>query len=75
MQQRWVKLPSGAIIDAARICYVSKVDSFPKLDDDGNNVGLEYAVTLGTDFTRQSQILINGSADEIKAVMKAVLGG
>jgi len=75
MQQRWVKLPSGAFIDAARICYVSKVESFPKLDEDGNNVGVEYAVTIGTDVMREAQLLVSGSADEIKAVMKSVLGG
>jgi hypothetical protein len=75
MAQRWIKLPNGAFIDAARVCYVSKVDSFPKLDEDGNAAGTEYAFSVGADFTRENQMLISGSGDEIKAILKSLLGG
>ena len=73
--QRWIKLPSGAWLDAARICFISKVDSFPKLDDEGNAAGTEYAVNIGTDVGREHMMMVNGSADEIKSLLKSLLGG
>lgn len=73
--QRWIKLPSGAWLDANRVCYIGKVDSFPKLDDEGNSAGTEYAVTIATDLSRQQQMAINGTADEIRGLLKALIGG
>lgn len=73
--QRWIKLPNGAYLDAARVCWLSKVESFPKIDEDGNAAGTDYAVTLGTDLTREQQMLVTGSAEDIRTLMKAILGG
>lgn len=73
--QRWIKLPSGSWLDANRVCFVSKVDSFPKLDDEGNAAGTDYAVTIATDLSREQQMLINGTADEIRALLKTLIGG
>lgn len=73
--QRWIKLPTGAYLDAARVCYVSKAESYLKIDDDGNSAGSEYAVTIATDLAREQQMMVSGSAEEIRALMKAILGG
>ena len=37
--QRWLKLPDGRYIDANSIVYVGKVETYPRLDDDGNEAG------------------------------------
>lgn len=71
--QRWIKLPSGAYIDANKIVFVSKVETFPKLDDDGNDAGVGYSVYLGTGVSREQQINVQGSKEEILGLMKSVL--
>ena len=73
--QRWVKIPDGRFLDANRIAYVGKVETFNRFDDDGNDLGLNYAVNLGTDFPRESQINVIGSKDEIFALLRGILGG
>lgn len=73
--QRWLKLPDGRFIDANRVAYVGKVETFARFDDDGNDSGIGYAVNLGTDFPRETQINVVGSKDEIFAMMRALLGG
>jgi hypothetical protein len=73
--QRWIKLPNGAYLDATRVCYVSKVDTYMKLDDDGNSAGSEYAVTIAIDLSREQQMVISGTGEEIRTLMKAILGG
>jgi hypothetical protein len=72
--QRWLKLPDGRFIDANRIVYVGKVETFPRLDDEGNDTGLGYAVIVGFDIPREHQLLVQGNKDEILGLMKSLLG-
>ena len=72
--QRWLKLPDGRFIDANRIVYVGKVETFPRLDDDGNDTGPGYAVIIGLDIPREHQISVQGSKEEVLGLMKALLG-
>lgn len=71
--QRWVRLPSGAILDANRIMYIGKPDSYSRTDDEGNLV-TEFAVTLGTDLDGPRQTMITGTKDEIAALIRSVAG-
>ncbi len=73
--QRWLKLPDGRYLDANRIAYVGKVETYPRLDDDGNDAGQGYAVNLGTDIPREFQISVQGTKEEVLALLKALLGG
>ncbi len=73
MQQRWVKLPNGNVIDANRIVMIGKPESYPKMDEDGND-GIEWAVMLGTNLTRDTQISVNGSKDEIAGLIGKLIG-
>ena len=73
--QRWLKLPDGRFLDANRIVYVGKVETFPRLDDDGNDTGPGYAVNLGLDIPREHQISVQGSKEEVLGLMKLLLGG
>lgn len=73
--QRWIKLPNGAYLDAARVCYISKVETYMKLDEDGNAAGSEYAVTIATDLAREQHMAISGTGEEIRTLMKAILAG
>lgn len=73
--QRWVKIPDGRFLDANRIAYVGKVETFNRIDEDGSDLGLAYAVNLGTDFPRESQINIVGTKDEIFGLLRTILGG
>ncbi|MFC5488562.1 hypothetical protein [Dokdonella soli] len=73
--QRWIKLPDGRFIDANRIAYISKPETFARVDEDGNDLGIGYAVYLGTDFPRDAQLTVTGGKDEVFAVLRAILGG
>jgi regulator of extracellular matrix RemA (YlzA/DUF370 family) len=73
MQQRWVKLPNGNVIDANRIMTIGKPESYPKMDEDGNDA-IEWAVMLGTSLTRDSQIPVTGTKDEIAALIGKLIG-
>ena len=73
--QRWLKLPDGRYLDANRIAYVGKVETYPRLDDDGNDAGVGYSVSLGTDIPRDHQVIVMGTKDEIVAVLRSLLGG
>ena len=73
--QRWLKLPDGRYLDANRIIYVGKVETYPRLDDDGNDAGQGYAVNLGTDIPREHQLAVMGTKEEVLALLKALLGG
>ncbi len=73
MQQRWVKLPNGNVIDANRILFISRPESYPKMDEEGND-GIEWAVMLGTSLTRDSHIPISGTKDEIGALIGKLVG-
>ncbi len=72
--QRWIKLPDGRHIDANRIAYVGKVESYPRLDEDGNDLGAGYVVSIGTDIPRERQLSITGTHAEIMALTRALLG-
>ena len=73
--QRWLKLPDGRYLDANRIAYVGKVETYPRLDDDGNDAGQGYAVNLGTDIPREHHLAVMGTKEEVLALLKALLGG
>ena len=49
--QRWLKLPDGRYLDGNRIMYVGKVETFPRLDDEGNDAGTGYAFSSNGDGT------------------------
>lgn len=72
--QRWVKLPNGNVIDANRVMTISKPESYPKMDEDGND-SIEWAVTIGTGLTRDTQLMVTGNKEEIAGVIKSLLGG
>ncbi|HVB84482.1 MAG TPA: hypothetical protein VND63_06360 [Rhodanobacteraceae bacterium] len=72
--QRWIKLPDGRFIDANRIACVGKVESYPRLDEDGNDLGAGFVVSIGTDFPRERQFSVTGTHEEIMALTKALLG-
>ncbi len=72
--QRWLKLPDGRYIDANSIVYVGKVETYPRLDDEGNDSGIGYSVNIGTDFPRDRQLTVMGTKEEIVALLKALLG-
>ncbi|MCU0754714.1 MAG: hypothetical protein MUE46_06270 [Xanthomonadales bacterium] len=71
--QRWVRLPSGAILDANRIMYIGKPDSYNRTDDEGNLM-TEFAVTLGTDLDGARQMMVTGTKEEIGALIRSVAG-
>ena len=73
--QRWVKIPDGRFLDANRIAYVGKIETFNRIDEDGTELGLAYAVNLGTDFPREAQINVIGTKDEIFSLLLGILGG
>jgi hypothetical protein len=73
--QRWLKLPDGRYLDANSIVYVGKVETYPRLDDDGNDAGQGFAVNLGTDLPREYHISVQGTKEEVLALLKALLGG
>ena len=73
--QRWIKLPDGRFLDANRIAYIGKVETYARVDEDGNDLGTGYSVNIGTDFQRDTQIILIGSKDEVFTVLRAILGG
>jgi hypothetical protein len=73
--QRWLKLPDGRYIDANRIVYVGKVETYPRLDENGDEAGQGYAVNLGTDIPREHHVSAMGTKEEILLLLKALLGG
>ncbi|MFI4969964.1 MAG: hypothetical protein ACHP7D_07140 [Lysobacterales bacterium] len=72
--QRWTKLPDGRFIDANRIAYIGKAEAYARFDEDGNDMGIGYAVNIGTDFPRETQLTVSGGKDEVFAVLRAILG-
>ena len=71
---RWLKLPDGRYLDANSIMYIGKVETYPRLDDEGNDAGVGYAVNLGTDIPRDHHLLVQGTKEEILALLKSILG-
>lgn len=72
--QRWIKLPDGRFIDANRIAYIGKVESYLRSDEEGNDLGTGYAVNIGTDIPRESQLTVSGGKDEVFSALRAILG-
>lgn len=72
--QRWVRLPQGGLIDAMRITFIGKVEAFAKLDEEGNNVGSDYAVPIGIDLDRNHHLTVTGSKEEIALLMRQIVG-
>ena len=72
--QRWVRLPQGGFLDATQIIYISKVESFARLDEEGHNSGSDYAVTIGTSLNRAQFMMISGNKDEIGTLVRQILG-
>jgi hypothetical protein len=72
--QRWIKLPDGRFVDANRIAYVGKVETYPRIDEDGNDLGQGFAVNIGTDIPRDFQITVMGSKEEVVGLLKTLLG-
>ena len=72
--QRWIKLPDGRFIDAGAIVYISRPETYQRIDEDGNDLGVGYSVNLGTGIQREAQITMTGSKDEVFAVLRAILG-
>lgn len=73
--QRWIKIPDGRYIDANRIMYIGKVETFPRIDEDGNDLGQGFAVHVGTDFPRENLLTVMGSKEEVLAFLKTLLSG
>ena len=73
--QRWLKIPDGRYIDANSIMYVGKPETYPRLDEDGNDAGVGYSVYIGTGFPREQQLAVMGTKEEVLALLKALLGG
>ena len=72
--QRWIKLPNGTFLDANRVVLIGKVETFAKLDDEGNNAGVQYSVSLQTELDREHQLLVAGTREEISALVRSLLG-
>ena len=70
--QRWIKLPDGRFLDANRIAYIGKVETYARMDEDGNDLGTGYSVNIGTDFPRDTQITLIGSKDEVSTVLRSI---
>lgn len=73
--QRWLKLPDGRYIDANSIVYVGKVETYPRLDENGDDAGQGYAVNIGTGIPREQHLSVQGTKEEVLALLKALLGG
>ena len=72
--QRWIKLPDSRFIDAGAIVFISRPETYARIDEDGNDLGIGYSVNIGTAFQRDAQITVAGGKDEVFAVLRAILG-
>ena len=72
--QRWIRLPQGGFLDASQVIFISKVESYAKIDDDGHSSGTDYAVTIGIGMHRDQQMMITGNKDEIGTLVRQLLG-
>ena len=72
--QRWIKLPDGRFVDANRIAYIGKTETFARIDEDGNDMGVGYTVNISTGIERETQLTVIGSRDEVLGVLRAILG-
>ena len=72
--QRWIKLPDGRFLDAARVVLIGKPETFQRLDEEGNDLGTAVTVTLGIDFVREHQLSVTGTREEMAALLKTIVG-
>ena len=72
--QRWIKLPDGRFLDAARVVLIGKPETFQRLDEEGNDLGTAVTVTLGIDFVREHQLSVTGTREEMAALLKTLIG-
>lgn len=72
--QRWVRLPQGGFLDATKIMYIGKIESFARIDDEGHASGTDFAVAIGTSLHRDQQMMITGSKEEIGTLVRQLLG-
>ncbi|GMU44520.1 MAG: hypothetical protein IT479_04860 [Xanthomonadales bacterium] len=72
--QRWVRLPNGGFLDATQVMFIGKIDSYPRMDDEGNAAGVEFAVAIGTGFSRDQQLTVSGSKEDIATLVRQLLG-
>ncbi len=72
--QRWIKLPDGRFLDAARVVLIGKPETFQRLDEEGNDLGTAVTVTLGIDFVREHQLSVTGTREEMAALLKTLVG-
>lgn len=72
--QRWIKLPDGRFLDAARVALIGRPESYQRLDEEGNDLGPAVTVTLGLNFQREHQLTVNGTREEMSALLKALMG-
>lgn len=71
--QRWIKLPNGTYVDANKIIYVGKMETFPRMDEESGEDSVAYAVNIGTNLTRDRQLSVVGNKEEILNLMKILL--
>lgn len=72
--QRWIKLPDGRFIDASRVVVVGKPQSFAHYEDGSEDMGTAYSVQIGIDYSRENQITVVGTREEVLTVMRNLLG-
>jgi hypothetical protein len=72
--QRWVRLPQGGFLDASKVIYISKVESFAKLDEEGHSAGTDYAVSIGISLIRDHHLMVSGNKEEIGTLVRQILG-
>lgn len=72
--QRWVKLPDGRFIDAARVALIGKPEAFQRLDEEGNDLGQAITVTLSLDYQRDHHLAVSGTREEITALLRSIMG-
>ena len=72
--QRWIKLPDGRFLDAARVVLIGKPETFQRLDEEGNDLGAAATVTLGIDFVREHQLNVTSTREEMAALLKTLIG-
>lgn len=70
--QRWIKLPDGRHIDARRVIYIGKPEACARIDEDNQDLGSGFMVTLGTDFSGGTHINVVGSRDEIRTLLQTL---
>ncbi len=73
--QRWIKLPDGRFIDANQVVLVGRPQSFAHYDDGSEDMGTAYSVQVGIDYSRENQITVVGTREEVLSVMRNLLGG